>query len=267
MTLLALILKISVPPVLVALMSLAARRWGPTFGGLIMGLPWMTGPVLFFLGLDKGIPFLVEASRGAVLAVWGMGAFILAFGWGAARGLSSGLSVAAAIAGYVAVGLVTQTLAVPLWLAVVVAAVVLIATNGLLPLPRRAVTLGGLPAWDIPARMVATFLLVTVIMITTDVLGPQRSGIIASYPVILTVIGVFTQRQWGADSLLRVLSGISRSLLAFVGFFAVVGFSAPWLGLTASYLAASLTALTISGLLVGLNSRTARITHATSDRV
>ena len=265
MTLLALLLKISVPPVLVALMSMAARRWGPTFGGLIMGLPWMTGPVLYFLGIDRGIPFLVDASRGAVLAVWGMGAFILCFGFAAARGASAGAAIASAVTGYVLMGLVTQTIATPLWLAVVIAIVVLLATNRMLPAPRAAILPGALPAWDIPARMVATFFLVTIIMISTDVLGPQRSGIVGSYPVILTVIGIFTLRQWGPDALLRVLNGISKSLLAFVGFFAVVGFTAPSVGVTGSYAIATATALTISGLLVGLNHRQTRMTPAAAE--
>lgn len=254
MTLLALVVKISVPPVLVALMSLAARRWGPTFGGLIMGLPWMTGPVLFFLGYDKGTEFLVAAALGAELAVWGIGAYILCFalastitGWP--------LSLAAAVGGYGAVGLLTQGLEIPLWLAAAVAALVLLAVNRLLPRPLTAAFPGRLPRWDIPARMVATFALVALIMVTTDMLGPQRSGLIASYPVILTVIGVFTLRLWGRDALLRLLRGISLSLLAFVGFFAVVGFGAPAFGLTAAYAAATLTALIISAALLTASAR------------
>ena len=73
------LLKIAVPPVLVAAMSLAARRWGPTVGGLLMGLPWMTGPILFFLALDKGVEFAVTACTGIQLGVIGIYAFILAY--------------------------------------------------------------------------------------------------------------------------------------------------------------------------------------------
>ena len=257
-------MKISVPPVLVALMSLAARRWGPTVGGLIMGLPWMTGPVLYFLGYDKGIDFLVVAARGTELAVWGMGAYILGFG------LASGfvgwaLSLAVAISGYVAIGLLTQSLIIPLWQATAIAAAVLLSVNLLLPRPVGAAVPGRLPAWDIPARMAATFALVSIIMVATDLLGPQRSGLIASYPVILTVIGVFTLRQWGRDALLRVLHGISLSLLTFVGFFAVVGFSAPLIGLSGSYLAATLAAVSISSLLLAVNHRSRREPRVIAD--
>ena len=56
-----LLLKLALPPVLVAVISLVARRVGPTIGGMLVGLPWMTGPVLYFLALDKGIDFAVAA--------------------------------------------------------------------------------------------------------------------------------------------------------------------------------------------------------------
>lgn len=264
MTLLALFLKISVPPVLVAVMSLAARRWGPTFGGLIMGLPWMTGPVVYFLGYDKGTEFVVAAARGVELAVWGMGAFILGFGF-ASQTRRWVPSLAAAVAGYAIVGLVTQGLIMPLWLATVIAVLVLASVYLLLPHPQSAAIPGRLPAWDIPARMLATFVLVTIIMVTADQLGPQRSGLIASYPVILTIIGCFTLSHWGRDALLRVLRGISLSLLAFVAFFAVVGSSAPKWGLNASYAVATLSALTISALLLRLNGRPQTLVQAVGE--
>ena len=47
-------------------------------------------------------------------------------------------------------------------------------------------------------------------------LGPQLSGIVASYPVIVTVVGSFTHHQWGRDAVLRILRGMSLSLIGFV---------------------------------------------------
>ena len=68
-------------PLLVAGMSLAAKRFGPTFGGLIMGLPWMTGPILYFLTLDKGAPFAANAAVGILLAVVAIASYMLAYAW------------------------------------------------------------------------------------------------------------------------------------------------------------------------------------------
>ena len=46
-----------------------------------------------------------------------------------------------------------------------------------------------LPWWDIPARMAVTLMLVAVILSSADRLGPQLSGVVSTYPVILIVIG------------------------------------------------------------------------------
>ena len=74
------LLKIAITPLLVAGVSLAARWWGPTVGGILMGLPWFTGPTLFVLVQDKGIDFGVAACVGIELGVACVAAFILAYG-------------------------------------------------------------------------------------------------------------------------------------------------------------------------------------------
>ena len=247
-----LILKIAIPPVLVALMSLAARRWGATVGGLIMGLPWMTGPVLYFLALTKGDAFAIKACLGIELAVIGMGAFLLAYG-AMSRLAPWPVCLALAMLGYFGTAWFTQALDLDVWIAALLGAASLIATFLLLPKPKTAAAPGALPWWDIPARMACVFALVAGIMTGADVLGPQRSGILASYPVILTVIGSFTHHQWGRDAVLRVLRGIALSLLGFVGFFVVIAYGVPVLGLNASFGLAAMTAIASSALLLAFN--------------
>jgi hypothetical protein len=248
-----LLLKISIPPVLVALMSLAARRYGPTFGGLIMGLPWMTGPVLFFLALDKGQDFAIRACTGVELATLGIGAFLLAFGI-ASRWLAWWGCLAVAITAYVSVGFITQGITATLGIATLAAMSALIATFLLMPKPRGTLKPFATPHWDIAARMAATFILVAGIMTGADALGPQRSGILASFPVIVTVIGSFTQAQSGSNAVVRIFRGVSLSLLAFAAFFFVLGSSLPHYGIVPAFGLAALTALTISGLLITWNT-------------
>ena len=100
----------------------------------------------------------------------------------------------------------------------------------LLPRPRTPPEGMALPWWDIPARMLVTLALVAVIMLTADALGPQLSGIVSTYPVILTVVGTFTHQQWGRDAVRRVLRGVAVSLTSFVAFFLVVGLTMPTAG-------------------------------------
>ena len=253
----ALLAKIAIPPVLVAFMSLAARRYGPAFGGLIMGLPWMTGPVLLFLALDKGTDFAVAACTGVELATVGIGAYLLAFGV-ASRVLPWWGCLAIAIAAYLAAAFVTQSIQTTLGVAALAAVTALLLTYAALPKPKLQPAHAKPPVWDIAARMAVTLMLVAVIMTGADVLGPQRSGILASFPVIVTVIGSFTQAQSGSDAVLSALRGVSLSLLAFVAFFFVLGSTLPTLGIGAAFALSAITALSISALLIGCNRWMAR---------
>lgn len=249
MSLVLFLFKIAVPPVLVAAMSLAARRWGATFGGLIMGLPWMTGPVLFFLALDKGDAFAVAATTGIELGVVSITAYMLAYA--AVSSIAPWpFALAASVLAFATTTSLVRHLDVGLPVAVAAALASLALAALVLPRPRGPVVPIKLPSWDIPARMAVTFALVAVIMSGADALGSRLSGIVATFPVILTVIGTFTHHQSGADAVRRVLRGLTLSLNSFVAFFVVVGLALPHIGLVGSYLAAAAVATGISAALV-----------------
>lgn len=248
------LLKIAVPPILVALMSLAARRWGPTVGGLLIGLPWMTGPVLFFLGLDKGGEFAVAACAGIQLGVVCICAFMLAYA-GVSLLAPWPFCLVAATFAFWLVGWIVQGEPIPLLPAAAAALASIVSTYYLLPWPRAAAAPAPLPRWDIPARMATTFLLVALIMSSADRLGPQLSGLVSTYPVILIVVGCFTHHQWGVDALWRVQRGLTISLSNFIAFFLVVGLTLPAVGLVPAFVLAAATALATSSLLIAFNRR------------
>jgi hypothetical protein len=246
--------KVAVPPVLVALMSLIARRWGATVGGLIMGLPWMTGPVLLFLALDKGLEFAVKAAVGVELGAICIGAYILGYGL-VARVAPWFIAVLAGASAFAAAAYVTQSVQLLLWQAALAGVGSLLAAYAILPKPRRALVAAPPPGWDIPARMAVTFALVAAILYSADRLGAQLSGIVSSYPVILTVVGSFTHYQNGYESVLRVLRGISLSLIGFCLFFAVVGFSLPAVGLGSAFALAAAASICFSAGLIVFSRR------------
>ena len=255
------LLKIAITPLLVAGVSLAARWWGPTIGGLLMGLPWFTGPLLFVLTYDKGIAFGVGAAVGIELAVLCVGAFILAYGL-LSRSWRWPVCLSTAIAAFFATGWLMQLVGLHLLpsapnLQLPIAAGIgfasLAATYLLLPRPTSPPMLQSLPWWDIPMRMAATGALVAAIVVAADALGPQLSGILGTYPVILTVVTAFTQHRWGRDALLRVLRGVTLSLFSFVVFFLIVGMLLPTLGLALSYATAVAVAVSMTGCMLAIN--------------
>jgi hypothetical protein len=261
------LVKILVTPLLVAGVSLAVRWWGPTVGGILMGLPWFTGPVLFILIHDLGLEFGVGACIGVEIGVVCISAFMLAYGLVA--GVAGWpLSLATAVATYAACVAATSwpTLAAavpdavpPLWAAAAAGAASLCVTLALLPRPRAEVRPPAPPWWDMPARMAAAAALVAALVTGADAFGPRLAGILSSYPIILTVTGVFTHSRGGHDAVLRVLRGLAASLFGFIAFFLVLGLALPGAGAVGAYALAALTGLAITaGLVAAHRVRLAR---------
>ena len=59
-------LKLFLVPACLALLSLAARAWGPRIAGWLAGLPIVAGPILFFLALERGTAFGAQAAGAAL---------------------------------------------------------------------------------------------------------------------------------------------------------------------------------------------------------
>jgi hypothetical protein len=267
------LLKVAVTPLLVAAVSLAARWWGPTIGGILMGLPWFTGPTVFLLIQDKGIAFGVGACVGIELAVLCISVFILAYGVtakfaGWLASFTSALVLYASSAWAVQQlpdqPTAPQELVAPLWLAAAAGSAALAVAYALLPRPKGLVLPQALPWWDIPMRMVATGTLVAGLLLAADALGPTLSGIVASYPVILSVVCTFTHHRWGPEAVWSILRGVTLSLFAFVAFFLVVGLTLASVGLLVSYMLAALVALSMTTVLVVFNR--ARVRHSFKGR-
>ncbi|MGB3720391.1 MAG: hypothetical protein WBB38_12480 [Hyphomicrobiaceae bacterium] len=248
------LLKITITPVLVALMSLAARRWGPTIGGLVMGLPWMTGPILYFLGLERGEAYAADVAVGVLVGTICIGAYIAVFAY-VAKHAPWFICLSCAALTYMVTGYATSKLGLSLWVAAMSAAASLLLAFLITPRVKDAGGLRVLPWWDIPARMLGTAMLVAFITFSADHLGPELSGIVATYPVILTIVATFTHAQWGWRAAVQLARGVSLSLLSFVAFFLVVGSMAESIGLVWSFVLATLAALLISSLLIFFSQR------------
>lgn len=238
------LLRLVVAPLLVGGMSLVARRFGPTIAGILMGVPWMTAPVMLFLALDKGQAWGSEAAAGVLLAVAGLASFMVGYSLVARRAPWPYCLTTASLA-FFAAALLVRELGLDLAGVAIVGASSLIGGFLIVPPPAEPVTLGRLPWWDIPVRMLATALLVAVIMLSADRLGPALSGIIASFPVITTVVVAFSHYRWGAAAATLMLRSLLLSLLSFIGFFLVLGWALVPLGIPVAFALA--TCVSIAG--------------------
>lgn len=235
--------KILLAPTFVVGASLAARRYGARIGGLVGGLPVVAGPILLVFALSHGRAFAADAAAGTLLGIVSLLAFIvvyahlasrvrwgasLIFGWGAFFAMTGALS--------------TITMGVDPALAVVLAAVGLT----LLALPRvrgERLSTVSLPSWDLPLRGLSALALVLALTALAGQLGAKLSGLLAPFPVIASVLAVFTHAQHGEQDLLRIMRGFVIGLVAYALFCFALAVSLESLGIAASFLLAAVAAL------------------------
>src|SRR5207244_746153 len=117
---------------------------------------------------------------------------------------------------------------------------------GLVLLPRRRATTSPPPppAWDLPARMVITTVLVLLITGAATTLGPRLSGVLATFPVYAAILTVFAHRGSTAAAV-QVLRGLLLGRFAFAVFFVVFGMALVAVGLAAGFALATVAALAI----------------------
>jgi hypothetical protein len=240
-------LKLTVTPLLILAASLAIRRWGEIIGGWFVGLPLTSAPVCFFLALDQGVGFAAAASLGSLAGAASEAGFGLAYSL-LARRFRWPLALAAGSLGYAACGVVFAAVRLPLWPLVGVAVCALSAALTLMPRLRGGgIALPRQPRWEIPARMIVATALVLGLTAVAPHVGPQLSGLLATYPVFAAVLAAFSQHGRGPAAAVQVLRGLLIGLFAFTGFFAVLATALVWLGIAPAFATATVVALVIQG--------------------
>jgi hypothetical protein len=111
------------------------------------------------------------------------------------------------------------------------------------------------PAWDLPARMTVSTVLVLVLTAAAGALGPKLSGLLSPLPIFAGVLGAFTQHAHGAAAAQRFLAAVIIGNIAFATFFLVLGLSLAHLDIASSFLLATFVALLLQGLVALAASR------------
>ncbi|HEV7584300.1 MAG TPA: hypothetical protein VGO14_00830 [Solirubrobacteraceae bacterium] len=242
--------KLLLAPSFVVGASLATRRFGARIGGLIAGLPVVAGPIVLVYALAHGRRFAAGAAAGTLLGLISLIAFVVVYARLAEKRswltsmLAGWAAFAAATAGFSLVSL-------PAGAALALAAVAI--AGGLLALPRgpqQPAPQGRPPVWDLPLRAGCALVLVLTLTAVAGWLGSQLSGLLAPFPIIATVLAVFTHLQRGSDELVRLLRGLVSGFGAFALFFFTLAVSLPALSTIASFSLATAVAVLTQGLLI-----------------
>lgn len=236
-----LLLKLLLVPGIVAVVTLAVRRWGPTVGGWLAGLPVVAGPVLVFYALEQGAPFAARAANGTLTGLLATVAFVVAYAAASAR-LPWPPCVILGWTTFAAVIVVLRGTHLGLLSSFVAVVAVTFIGRRMLPRlpPAPAPAPGEHPRSDLPVRLVATATLVVTLTGLADQLGPDLSGLLNAFPVLTTIIAAFTHAQRGRAAMVDFLNGYLQSVVGFALFCVVMATTLPGLGLGRA-LAAALT--------------------------
>jgi hypothetical protein len=214
-----LLVKLTLAPALVVGSSLAGRRWGHEVSGLLVALPLVAGPILLITDLEHGAHFASRAAAAALLGLVALASFAVVFarvsrthGWLAA--------VAAGWLAFLTVALAFSTAALGAGVGLVIALCAYVLAPRLMPSdPHLASTSDAeLPVWDLPARALATALLVLALTGAAAGLGPTLTGVLTPFPVSNTVLVTFVLVLEGPAQANAFLRGFLRGAFGFVAF-------------------------------------------------
>ena len=91
------------------------------------------------------------------------------------------------------------------------------------------------PANDIALRMLAGALLVMLVTHFAPLMGPSLSGVLAMFPVMASVLVVFSHRHVGASFAIQMLRGMVLGYYAFAAFCSVLAMALPTAGITPAF--------------------------------
>ena len=216
-----LLLKLFLAPLLVVASTLAGRKWGPGMAGILVGQPVVAGPILFITYLQHGADFASDAAASSLLGVMSLAVFAVVFariarrfGWSAtlAAGWAAVLVTDAALSAV----RITVLAAFAVTLAALAAAMVFMP--GSEPERHGGRALPSSPSWELPGRAVATGVLVLAVTTASGALGPRWTGLLAPFPIAISVVAAFVHAQHGHVETARTLAGALMGLVSLSAF-------------------------------------------------
>ncbi|MFM7707886.1 MAG: hypothetical protein ACKO9D_07705 [Gammaproteobacteria bacterium] len=230
-------LKLLLVPALLAVVTLAGRRWGQRVAGWLGSFPIVAGPILLILTLENGASFGAAAAERALAAVAATMGFFVLYARLAPRlpwPVTAPVCTACWLVLVAWLGVLPQT---PI-------AAASVATVALLLAP-RAMGSGALPTntlapaapahGELLARMLAG---ATLVLFTSGVaadFGPEASGHASLFPVVGGTAAVSNHARQGAGTAVDFLRGTHRGMWSVAVFCGVLSLALPRMPVAAAF--------------------------------
>jgi len=240
--------KLLLSPFCVVAVSLAGRRWGIAVAGLLGGLPVVAGPILLVETLLHGHDFGADAAAGTLLGLAALTAFVVVY----ARLATAAGPIPSLLCGWAAFLLgvaILLPLEPPAAISLVAVAIGFAIGLRLLPPPPSTPPVAATPPWwDLPARALAALVLVLALTAASGALGAHLSGLLAPFPVITSVLAVFTHAHGGVGQIEILLRNFLVGFYGFAAFCFVLALALPALSTAGAFGVATAAALATQGV-------------------
>jgi len=212
-----LILKLTIVPLFIGLITLVGRKWGSSVAGLVGAFPVVAGPIIIFIALEQGSQFAALTSISAISATACLLIFGLVYSWACIR-LAWLLALLSALVAWFMMALTLAMTTPSLGTALLIAICSLIITPFLLPRTKQTAP-PKTKLHDLPWRMLVGAFLTLSVTTLASALGVVWSGILAVFPVIGLVLAVFTHNTLGPTHVTQVYRGMVKGLYSCAAFF------------------------------------------------
>jgi uncharacterized membrane protein (GlpM family) len=239
-------LKLLLVPALLAGISMAGRRWGPGVAGWLAGFPSLTGPILFFLALERGPEFTTQAAVLSLSCVFPALAFGISYAW-ACRRLPWMGSLACAFAAWTLAVLLLAQLPLTALGSLGISLLALFAAPRLFPRAHAQWGSRPLPASELLLRMAAGAVMVLGVTAAAEALGSVWTGLFAAFPVMSTVLAVFSHRANGPGFVVALLRAMIGGFYAYIAYCLSVALLLGTYGIAATFCVAVAAAVTVQG--------------------
>ncbi|HTD04508.1 hypothetical protein [Undibacterium sp.] len=237
-------LKLLLVPSLIAAITLSGRRWGATVAGWLSAFPIVAGPILFFIAAERGVDFARSASEGTMSAVIAILVFGLAYSWAATR-FAWYFSLCCGFIAYALAVYLLTSLSPSLSMTTPVVFIALYLSPNLFPAVESTGKPPSASRFDLPMRMGIGALLVLSVTYFAATLGPRLSGLFAMFPVMSTVLVVFSHRSAGSGFAIHLLRGMVYGWYSFATFCLVLHLALLPLGIAGAFPAALTAAVVV----------------------
>jgi hypothetical protein len=229
-------------PIIMVVVTLASRKWGNQIGGLLAAIPWVAGPVLLFMTLEQGVPFVINALPGTICGSIGWLVFSTTFIL-IGRNNNAFISLLSGYLGYIVMAILLKNIIphvnIHIWY-IVCTCLLVLSLNYFPKVPNDGKDGVKVMKHELLLRVLMITSFVILITHFANLLGPGWSGLLTPFPVMTAVLAVFVHYTQGNYQVRSLLLGMMIGSLGFVTFLYSLYFLLPYFSTTHSFLIATL---------------------------